>query len=410
FLQDNIFKGRVDFTEVRNGPNPLNLFSRVVNFWDYTSHYSGVLFPFLLKEDRYVHDGSDSPQRTETLYEYDPYGNIKKVDSRGDLSKTGDERVDGVDFIYNDTADFYIVSHPSRKFTTDDFGTLLTQTWFGYDVAVLDPANPSAGGVSPTRGDVTSIVDWFPEGANPMTTFGYDVYGNQIKITDARGNSSKTVFDSLFHSVPIIMTNAKEQSVLKKYYGIDVPVSPDGPIPGLLASVTDINQITVSYKYDALGRVTQEIIPPDTAATPTVQYSYERDGIPPESTLMKKRDTSPNGGGTLESATFTDGFGRVIQSKRESHDPATQITVDQTYNNRGQVESSSIPYLVQGPLIYSSPLSQPKTTTSYDPVGRVTTITNPDGSYATLTPLQWSTTIINSNGQKRVESMMHMDS
>lgn len=391
FKQDNIFKGRVDFTEVRDAFG--NLFSKIQSSWNHSTPYVGVIFPFLAQEDRYTHDGATTSKQTRVSYEYDLYGNTKIVNSAGDVAVTGDERIDGVDFVYNDT--LHILSAPKRKYTTDLLGNLLSQTWFDYD--------GQANGTPPTKGDLTLVTSWFPEGVNPATTFGYDAFGNKISVTDARGNISRIILDPLFQAFPITETNAKGQSIQKKYYGINVPIDTEGLIPGLLESVTGLNNVTVTYKYDALGRIKKEIIPPDTSSTPTTEYIYERNGVPPESTLMKKRDTTPNGGGTLDSSTFTDGLGRVIQTKSEAPTPAQQIVVDTVYNDRGMVESVSIPYLLATSAGYSSPQTQPKTITLYDPVGRVIKVTNPDGTYVTSDYFQWSTTLMNANGQKKVE-------
>lgn len=395
--QDDALKGRISSFESKGADG--KLFSSGVDLWDKSFPAAGVTFPFLAQEDRYISDGAATTSKhTQVQYQYDAYGNLKTVNNLGDLSIAEDDRTDGTDFVYADTSSLYIISTPKRRFTTDSAGNLLSQVWFDYD--------GQNNGVAPIKGDLTRLTNWLSDTIKPVTTFLYDSYGNQISITDARGNTSKVVLDSLFQTFPVIETNAKGQSVMKSYYGVDLAVAADGPIPGLLASVTDFNSTITAFKYDPLGRVVKEIIPPDTDSTPTVQYAYERNGIPPESTSVKRRDTSPNGGGTFDTITFSDGLGRTIQTKSEAPNSTQQTVVDTVYNNRGKVESVSIPYFVSTSPTYSAPPTQPaspRTVTLYDPVGRVTKITNPDGTYVTSDDFQWAKTLINANGQKRVE-------
>lgn len=393
FLQDSIFKGKTDYSDVRDIND--SLYSRVDSTWDQINPLPGLTFTFLKQQDQYLYDGLSSPKQTRTNYEYDVYGNTSRVTHSGDLSVSGDERTSGVDFLHLDTPSSYMISLPKKKFITAAAGNILSLSWFDYD--------NQANGALPTKGNLTQIKNWDSEGNDLVSTFMFDVYGNPTGGIDPRQNRSEIKLDPLFHSFPISETNAKNQSVQKRYYGIDVPLGPEGSIPGLLASVTDLNKVTASFTYDALGRKKTEIIPPDTSTSPTTTFTYNLDGVAPESTSLSIKDLSPSGGGILVTTTFTDGLGRVIQSKKEAPSSSQEVLVNTTYDIRGKVESVSIPYFASAVSGYTIPSVNPKSTFEYDVVGRSSKVNNPDGSIVSTLSSLWEKTLIDANGRKRVE-------
>ena len=63
--------------------------------------YSGVSFVYLQEASSYIYDGGSSYKQTKVSYEYDDYGNPTKVFSYGDVSKTGDEKTQNTEYVYN---------------------------------------------------------------------------------------------------------------------------------------------------------------------------------------------------------------------------------------------------------------------------------------------------------------------
>ena len=84
-----------------------------------------------------------------------------------------------------------------------------------------------------------------------------------------QGRTITTTYDSIHHSYPLAVTNPLGHETASQYYGVDgVPVS-EGGFPGLLKSVTDVdNADTTTYRYDVFGRPTHTWLPGDTVGDP----------------------------------------------------------------------------------------------------------------------------------------------
>jgi YD repeat-containing protein len=308
-------------------------------------------------------------------------------------------------FLYN--TDAYIVNRPSKIQVTNDTGITIGQTWFAYD-------GRSENDI-PTKGDLTKERHWLSGGGDaddPVIQYAYDGYGNRIGTIDAKKNECATTgyttrihYDDIFHAFPVLEINALCQEVAKSYWRINAPSGLDAnsvpdafAVPGFLATVTDPNGHRIDSYWDALGRPKASVVPPDTATAPTLLWGYEDyedttsttpDITTPSYTVESKREAV--GGGTLDQFTYLDGFGRPIQTKSEAEAPGEWVTRDTWYNNRGLVESVSIPYFTNAGT-YSPRADQPKTTTLYDAVRRIIRIDNPDGTFRTTEYDRWVVT------------------
>ncbi|MGB4978921.1 MAG: RHS repeat domain-containing protein, partial [Anaerolineae bacterium] len=94
-----------------------------------------------------------------------------------------------------------------------------------------------------------------------------------------------------------------------------------------------------------------------------------------------KQEQKESGSNYLESRTFYDGMGRVVQTQAEAADSSQSILVNTQYQPLG-VLRASVHYTVTGSLGgYRTPdWNQTKTQTTYDALGRVTQVTQPDGT------------------------------
>jgi len=95
---------------------------------------------------------------------------------------------------------------------------------------------------------------------------------------------------------------------------------------------------------------------------------------------------------------YFDGFGRTIKIRSQGPlNPDNTVIVSETrYDTMGRVSSSSLPYF-EG-------LETPRWISYlYDPMGRVTRVTNPDNTYVTRSYLLGKTTSIDANFHKREE-------
>jgi hypothetical protein len=391
FYQDDALKGQIKEREAWERilgpfqPQPTRLTRESFNYATSTP-VAGVTRVDLTEHSLFTYNGTTAGAGVVTRYaNHDSYGNPREVITSGNNIAT---RVTTTDFAYNTTA--YIVNKPSRTEIRVDSNSSLfpnpktAESWFDYD--------GQANGAAPTRGDLTKETRWLWGGPNPVVQHFYDPFGNHTGTIDARGSTCaatgltvKIDYDATYQTFPVTETNALCQAVTKTYWEVNTPLSAAGipgayALPGFLATITDLNGVRTDSYWDGLGRPKATVIPPDTAAAPTMIWGYSIPGAPPNMTMQSKRESV--GGGTLDDVTYLDGLGRTIQTKVEAETAGEWITVDTGYNPRGLTESVSVPYLTTGSA-YTTPAAQPKTTTLYDPLGRPVRVTNPDGTFRT---------------------------
>lgn len=99
----------------------------------------------------------------------------------------------------------------------------------------------------------------------------------------------------------------------------------------------------------------------------------------------------------LSTWTFFDGSGRTITTKSTGPTGSGAIRTDTQYDQRGQVAQTSVPYF-EGT---GSPLYR---TTTYDVLGRVNQVTNPDGTVSTICRNGWETTTLDPKQHRKTET------
>lgn len=249
---------------------------------------------------------------------------------------------------------------------TDGSSTFETQ--YEYDnytqgLATSGATQHQAAGV---RGNITAIKKML--NGNPVTTrYQYDDAGNVVQVTDPLSNSSSYSYaDNFAESTcapangaaavyPTTITNALNQKTTSSWNSCN----------GSAATITDVNSNKTSYGYDALGRLKQASYP-DTGST-----SYSYNDTPPRS--ITKTVTSQS---NIVTTTVLDGLGRVTQTQLNS-DPEGIDYTDTTYDPLGRKATISNPYRSTGDPTYGV------TTYQYDALGRIIQLAFPDGTVPT---------------------------
>lgn len=123
---------------------------------------------------------------------------------------------------------------------------------------------------------------------NATTLFTYDALGRQLTVTDPQGITNTLTYDSLGRKVNY---NNPDQNPLFRAQGA-LSYQYD-PVYGNVQSITDASAASVTYSYDALGRVTSEVFTNGRQ----VNYTY---------------DTATNGAGQIATIDIiTSGFGNA---------------------------------------------------------------------------------------------------
>ncbi len=394
FKQDPKYKGRLYLQETKDRSG--NLYSRLWNNWDCFEPYAGVYLPYLKSQDQYVYDGDNNNfKRTQTTYEYDSYGNPIKISFSGDDTQgwgtiLGDEKYTYIEYIYNQ--DKWILACSSHSYTTDSNGNKVAEGWRYYD------GNASWRGVTPTLGKVTKEEKWLNGGANFIVTSTYDTYGNVKSVTDPKGRTVTTSYDSTYHMYPQTVTNPLGQTQSFTY----------DPKTGQVLTSTDPNGQTAAKIYDTFGRLKQVFGPYDDPSHPGAWYEYDLAAIPVKAAGYVREENNTDDPNKIRATySFSDGLGRTIEVKSDAQDSAKQIVSGiATYNNRGLVESKFFSYYITPAAAdrgkYIAPdLTQPKATFQYDVVGRGIKTINPDNTYSTTTYSRWVTTAADENGHQK---------
>jgi RHS repeat-associated protein len=253
---------------------------------------------------------------------------------------------------------------------------------------ITDPASQNQATLSygyNSVGDITSKTVGGTSVTSLTTNYLRDGYGNITQMTDPKGNVTNWGYSwggqscagtSLANDAYLTsITDAFSHVTNFTYY----------PCTGLNASMTDPNNATTSYTYDALGR------PLTTARADGGQTANNYvDTIPNSVTTSSSITTTLN----KVQATTLDGFGRTSRTELVS-DPDGPDYLDTTYDSVNRTASVSNPYRSTSDSTYGI------TSYQYDPLDRTTKLTESDGSIVTTMYSGNVITVTDEAGKKR---------
>jgi len=221
---------------------------------------------------------------------------------------------------------------------------------------------------------------WLLDGSHPTrVTYTYDSYGNLETVTDARGNTTTTEYETILRTHPsrVISPVTSGTSHIIEYPAYDYRW-------GKPTQMIDESGHITSYAYDGIGRLTQTDLPDGGQEI----KSYYDSVVPRYVVTRVKEDAASD----INKYEYFDGFGRLVQA-------LTFGEAGKTIASRKYFDNMGRNYLVQGPFFASGvgypkspPPSYPYKQTAFDYRGRPITVVSPDEIHGTVT------TILSYNG------------
>lgn len=245
-------------------------------------------------------------------------------------------------------------------------------TAVGAPIGAGDVTRVDTGGAADAAG--TSVASWL------STSATYDVYGRVLVATDARGNDTTTAYSA---------DTADPQTVTVTNAAGHVSTVAAEPYRLQPATITDPNADVTTRTYDGLGRAATIVLPGDSAASPSYEFTYTVSATAPSSVVSAVKRP----GGVVTTTAFVDSVGQVRQTQTAAPStPTTVMTVVNTrYDERGLVIGTSQPIAVTGTagaaMVSPTWTTFNETRTGYDSLARPVTST-----FVGLNVTKWTTT------------------
>jgi RHS repeat-associated protein len=340
----------------------------------YKTNNAGAAFVALVRNDVLYYEGQPQPGKsTYTTYSYDTKGNITGYADFGDEGPADDMNAS---ITYYNITDKYIIG-AAKSIVVTASGTTYRKRESTIDTQT---------------GDVKQIRQYLQDGSASVTDIEYDMYGNLISLTgpaNAKGQRMRLnyEFDNQVHQYITRASNSFGYSSQAVYdYRFGHP----------LKSV-DMNNNSITYQLDNLGRITQITGPYELAAgVPyTIRFDYHPEAVIPWAHTAHYDPAHP--GNDMETVTFMDGLGRLLQTKKDASifdgqgkDDKEQMIVSGRiiFDGLGRQSAAYYPVLEGkgSESVFNKNFDNiSPAITTYDVMNRALTTTLPDGSVTRMT-------------------------
>ncbi len=369
--------GRVYRTEITDLSDDLYRHTQT----DYDTYDLGNSSTFIKRASQVTldYDGDGDEKARATSYVYDnTNGSILSVTEHGEVNASSDGTWtdSGSDdrtttFTYATSTDLVV---PATETLTDSASVTLSETRYLYDGLALG---------SVTLGNLTSREGWISGSDYATETFTNDTSGNVLTETDGEGNVTTYTYDS-YDLYPTSVTNDLSQTTTFAY---DYRT-------GQVGTTTDPNGHVFVTTFDGFGRPISETIPDPQTGNPVIKTEWTYVDTP--GAIAVTQTSHLTSSLTTDTVTYSDGFGNVIQERREGeNDYAVR---DFTYGDNGLLASESLPYFSAGAAKTSATTdSDLFSSYTYDPLGRVTLVSTVVGGTVTSYD-QWQETVTDASG------------
>jgi RHS repeat-associated protein len=344
-------------------------------------------------------DGPDADPWAETYTPSYVVGCLS-VEERAAVDPAGETRLSKSRWFY-DGERYRGLGYPGTDSTVGvTHGVLSCQLRLAFTAAQFDTAYPAGSGAARARDERGHFLRdgdefYVHEGraartANGQIASALDPNGAESRVTYDTGHGlfATSVVDALGH--PTVL----ERGLLTFH----------------VSAMVDANGNRTEFTYDPLCRLRTKAVmgkfigdawEGDTATDPTEWHEYATDRLPIRVTTRTRHSRD---GATLDVHRFLDGFGRVVQERHtaepdvDSPDvPRFRVSGWRTYNHKGLVDRSYQPVFASTRDYAPGDRTTAVVVTSYDARGRVTRVTHPEGTFATIAYRPWSDVLADRN-------------
>src|SRR6266850_560385 len=260
-------------------------------------------------------------------------------------------------------------------------GTIVAQSAISYDEAAYPLL--TYGGVTgwsdpqtSYRGNPTTVSPWLnTTGSYLPTHIQYDQCGSVRNTWDASGNQSQIEYSSTYaYAYPTLTrTPVPDSSGQHGSSTALVSTSVYDFNTGLVTSVTDPNNVTSTFEYnDTFNHLTRTVRASGTAVQNQTSVAYDY----LNHLITTTTDQNSYNDGALKSQVLYDGLGRTIES-RQYEGGTNYIVVQTQYDTMGRAYKTSNPFR---PWQSETAVW---TTSVFDALGRVLSVTTPDSAVVT---------------------------
>ena len=260
-----------------------------------------VVYPGFEAEIRNYYEALPSPQITTAVTrQYDSRRNIIRYINWGDTSHRDEYFM--ADIRYATGMGNNLISLPSEIVVKNYDGDTLQRRSTSYD----------------TNGKMTSLRRYSDNSSYELFEYDYDMYGNVERVSLPYESLSdrmwtRYTYDTQLHTYPVSVHNALGYTSTTTYdYRFGKPLS-----------ITDLNGNTMSYGYDAAGRLVRLKGPNEGASVPyTILMEYHPRGYGHDAPTYSYAVTShydiQHPDDPIQTILFCDGLGRLLQTKKDA--------------------------------------------------------------------------------------------
>ena len=383
---DHVSKiGKVYRTEYQDSLG--KVYEVTLNKWDKFNLGTNRDFINLARTTILTYDGDSDHKDLSTTYIYDnSNGNLTQqvnwgevmASNDGSFTDTGADKITS-DIMYSTNQAEYILALPKQETIINESGVKVRESKYYYDDLAFGTVN---------KGNITKEEKWKTGNLYISTKKTYDgTFGLVTSEKDPRDKATTFSYDS-YNLYPLTIINPLSQVISYLYdYSLGKP-----------KQVTDQNNFVYQLVYDGLDRIKEEKVPNLTSPySPVTKTSFAYTNEPNAFALQKTDYLDASN--SLNTYQYFDGLNRLIQERIEAEESGKFNSRDIIYNSIGLVSKESLPYTSIGSAKTSSTSNNSLfTTLVYDPIKRVSMVTNAVGTTMNVYD-DWKTTVTDPNGK-----------